>query len=63
MFLLTGCTHPLKTSKNKAVTNPETGQSLTANILCKPTDENLKSIYEQYEDKLEFKSLSQLILQ
>lgn len=52
MFLLTGCTHPLKTSKNKAVTNPETGQSLTANILCKPTNEETLKIYDKYKKQL-----------
>ena len=54
-FLLTGCTKYLSDNDNKRVINEETGQSLPSNILCKPTDENLKSIYEQYEDKLEFK--------
>ena len=39
VFLLTGCTKQLTDSDKKPVKNPNTGQSLTANILCKPTDE------------------------
>ena len=54
-FLLTGCTKYLSDNDNKRVINEETGQSLPSNILCKPTDDNLNSIYKQYEDKLEFK--------
>ena len=40
IFLLTGCTTTLVDSKKQAVKNPETGQSLTKNILCQP--ENTK---------------------
>lgn len=55
LFLLcTGCTDTLKDGKN-VVTNEETGQTLTANILCKPEDENLLETYEKYNDKLEVK--------
>ena len=39
VFLFTGCTKQLKGSDNKPVTNEETGQNLTENILCRPTDE------------------------
>lgn len=39
LLLTTGCTKTLKDSNNKTVTNPQTGQSLTKNILCQPTDE------------------------
>lgn len=45
LILTTGCTKTLKSADKKVVTNPETGQSLTANILCKPTNEK---IIEQY---------------
>lgn len=47
MLLTTGCTKTLKGSDKKAVTNPETGQSLTENILCQP--ENKKTI-EAYKN-------------
>ena len=42
VLLLTGCTTTLKTEDKKVVKNPETGQSLTANILCKPTRRQLR---------------------
>jgi len=38
VLALTGCTVQLKDSKNKLVKNDITGQTLTKNILCKPTD-------------------------
>ena len=44
-LLLTGCTQTLKDQENKVVTNPETGQSLTGNILCQPTDETTRELY------------------
>lgn len=47
MLLATGCTKTLKDSDKKVVTNPETGQSLTENILCRPTDEKTKELYAQ----------------
>ncbi len=55
LFLLcTGCTEQLKDGK-KVVTNEETGQTLTANILCQPSDEKLLNQYNEYNDKLEVK--------
>lgn len=53
-LLLTGCTKTL-TKDNKAVVNPTTGQSLTENILCKPTDEETISIY--LENKVDISKL------
>jgi len=47
ILLLTGCTTTLKTEDKKVVKNPETGQSLTKNILCKPTNKNVEKLYEQ----------------
>ena len=38
-LLLTGCTRTLKDKDNKVVINEVTGQNLTENILCRPTDE------------------------
>lgn len=46
VIMLTGCTKTL-TKNNKPVKNPVTGQSLTENILCKPTDKNIIKIYEE----------------
>ena len=47
VFMLTGCTTPLKDKDNKTVVNTETGQSITENIICKPTDEKVIKIYEE----------------
>jgi len=56
LFLaLTGCTKYLSDDNNKRITNEKTGQSLTSNILCKPTDKELLSIYEKYSDNMEVK--------
>ncbi len=51
-IICTGCTQTLKDGK-EAVTNKETGQTLTSNILCKPTDEDLIETYKEYDDKLQ----------
>jgi len=45
--LLTGCTKQLKNSDGKVVQNPETGQALTKNILCKPTNEENIILYAE----------------
>ena len=55
LFLLTGCTKMLKDSDNQVVKNDVTGQTITENVICKPTDESTLKIYEEYEvniDKL-----------
>lgn len=52
LISLTGCTKVLKNGK-KAVTNPTTGQSITENILCKPTNEDLIKIYEDNKVNLD----------
>lgn len=46
IFMLTGCTKILKDSEKKVVKNPETGQAITENIICKPTDKDATKIYE-----------------
>lgn len=53
-LLLTGCTKTL-TKDNKAVVNPTTGQSLTENILCQPTDKETIKIYD--ENKVDISKL------
>lgn len=45
----------IKTEDNKVVINEETGQNLPKDILCKPSDENLYKLYEQYNDQLNIK--------
>ena len=50
LFLLlvtTGCTKTLTDSNKKAVKNEATGQTLTENILCRPTNEKTAAIYEK----------------
>lgn len=44
---LTGCTKTLKDVDNKIVKNEKTGQTLTANILCKPTNEDIIELYNK----------------
>ncbi len=46
LLLTTGCTTTLMDKDKNPVKNPETGQSLTKNILCQPTDEETRKIYE-----------------
>lgn len=46
LLLTTGCTKTLVDKNKKAVINKTTGQNLTENILCKPTD---KEIIKQYK--------------
>ena len=47
IFLLTGCTKFLKDSENKPIKNTETGQMITENIICRPTNEVTIEIYEK----------------
>ena len=55
LLLTTGCTKTLKGSDKKAVTNPETGQSLTENILCQP--ENNETINKYIENGVDIEKL------
>lgn len=55
LFILsTGCTKSLKDGK-EVVTNDKTGQTLTANILCKPSDKELLSKYNEHNENLTVK--------
>lgn len=47
IFLLSGCTKQLKDENKQVVTNKETGQSITENIICKPTNKDVIKIYEK----------------
>lgn len=53
VFMVTGCTKYLSDDNKKRIVNEATGQSLPSNILCKPTDPELLTIYEKYSDNLE----------
>ena len=46
LLITTGCTKTLTDANKKAVKNETTGQTLTENILCRPTSEKTKKIYE-----------------
>ena len=55
LLITTGCTKTLTDSTKKAVKNPETGQTLTKNILCQPVNKKTAKIYKKYKvniDKL-----------
>ena len=55
ILLTTGCTRTLTDKENRAVKNESTGQTLTKNILCKPTNAKTIKIYKKYKvniDKL-----------
>ena len=47
VFLLTGCSKILKDKDNKVIRNEETGQVITENIICKPTNPTTIKIYEE----------------
>ena len=53
IFMLTGCTKTLKDEEKQIVKNETTGQSVTENIICKPTDEDMLKIYEENEVNIE----------
>lgn len=55
IMLLTGCTKSLTDGDNNRVINEETGQNLTANILCLPEDETLLEQYKKYEKYMDVK--------
>ena len=47
LLLTTGCTKVLTDGNKKAVKNEKTGQTLTENIICRPTNENTIEIYKK----------------
>lgn len=53
LTLTTGCTKTLTDKNKKAVTNKVTGQNLTENILCKPTDKETIKQYEKNKVNIE----------
>lgn len=55
LLLTTGCAKTLVDKDKQAVKNDKTGQNLTENIICKPTNEYTIKIYE--ENKVNLKEL------
>lgn len=53
LLLTTGCTKTLTDSNNKAVKNEITGQTLTANILCQPTNKKTRELYKENGVKID----------
>ena len=53
VLLTTGCTKTLTDSDKKAVRNEKTGQTLTENILCRPTNKDTIKIYEENKVKID----------
>ena len=51
LLLTVGCTKYIKEDK-KVIQYEKTGQSLTSNILCQPSDDELYKEYLKYDDKL-----------
>lgn len=49
IFLLTGCTTNLKDENKNIVKNPDTGQAITENIICKPTSKDVIKIYNKHD--------------
>ena len=58
LIVTTGCTTYLKGSDGKPVVNNETGQSLTENILCRPTEKEAIKLFSQAYGALTIKSIS-----
>lgn len=53
IITMTGCTKTLTDSNKKPVKNEATGQTLTKNIICKPTNKKTIKIYENNKVKLD----------
>lgn len=53
VLLLTGCTKSMQDDDGKIVRNEKTGQTITENIICKPTDRDIVNIYEENGKKID----------
>ena len=53
LLLTTGCTKTLTDSDKKPVKNEITGQTLTKNILCQPTNKKTIEIYKKNKVNIE----------
>ena len=47
LLITTGCTTSLTDKNNKPVRNEVTGQNLTKNIICQPTNEKTRELYKK----------------
>lgn len=52
-IITTGCTTTLVDEDKKPVTNETTGQNLTENIICQPTDKENRKLYKENGVKIE----------
>ena len=52
-IITTGCTTTLVDEDKKPVTNEATGQNLTENIICQPTDKENRKLYKENGVKIE----------
>lgn len=55
LVTLTGCNKTLVDGEKKRVIDEKTGQSLSANILCLPEDEEILANYQKYEKYMDVK--------
>lgn len=55
LFLFSGCTKYLSDKDGKNIIYEKTGQTITSNVICKPTDEDLIKVYEENKDKMPVK--------
>lgn len=53
LVTLTGCTKTLKDEEGKVVQNESTGQTITENIICKPTDKQSIKLYKENKVNIE----------
>ena len=53
LIFLSGCARPLRDENKKVVKYEKTGQNLTANILCRPTNNEVIGLYEEKGIKIE----------
>ena len=53
LLLTTGCTKTLTDSNKQPVKNERTGQTLTENIICRPTNKETSKLYEKNKTVIE----------
>ncbi len=53
LLLTTGCTKTLTDNEKKPVKNETTGQTLTENIICRPTNKKTEELYKKNKVKIE----------
>jgi len=52
VIFISGCTQHVRDENNKVVRVEETGQNLTANVLCRPESEEMLKLYEEHSENL-----------